>query len=92
MSEINEHGLDKNGLHTGEKELWRNSQWRITTTHLETVPGTRGYWIFLTSLEHGDWLKHLSGKRWVDVAALEEALLKVAELTSIKPRLTGGTL
>lgn len=77
--------LDENGLLPGETELWRNIQWRITTSHLETLPGTRGYWVLLHSLEKADWLKHLSAKRWVDVQALKEALQKVGELTPIKP-------
>lgn len=82
--------VDENGLFPGEDELWRNSQWRITTSHLETLPGARGYWIILSSLEKGDWLKHLSAKRWVDVPALKEALMKVGELTHFKPKMKDG--
>lgn len=92
MGTRNEHGLDENGLLEGEKELWRNSQWRITTSHLEEIPGGSGYWISLSVLKRGGWLQHMAKKKWVDQDLFREAFDKVAELTPFKPNYGEGHL
>lgn len=74
------HGFGENYLLEGERELWRNSQWRVTTIALEEVPGGGGYWISVRDVHDDMWPVHMSQKRWVDHGAFMQALAKAREL------------
>jgi len=75
-----EKGFDHNDLLEGERELWRNSQWRVTNLALEEVPGGSGYWIAATDVHDQMWPDHMSRKQWVDYHKFMQALTKAREL------------
>ncbi|PWE57153.1 hypothetical protein DEM27_05795 [Metarhizobium album] len=75
-----EHGFDENRLLEGEVELWRNSQWRVTSFALEEVPGATGYWIAAHEVHRDMWPEHMKEKHWVDHGLFMEALAKAREL------------
>jgi hypothetical protein len=69
-------------------EIWCNEQWAVTGYGIERRIRRMGsYAIAKSRLWEGEsygWVKHMSGKRWVNLAEFAEAL-RVARIIHAKP-------
>jgi hypothetical protein len=81
--------MTTNTLVSGEHEIWRNSQWRVTNKFIEEVadPALAGppYWIALDDLHFRDMLRHVCEKSWVDPTKFVQAYRKAAEVAGFVP-------
>ncbi len=77
-----DEGYNENGLLEGEVELWRNSQWRVTSIALEDASGRTScpYWIPVQQLHWDGLQEHMAKKTWVDIGLFNEAMAKAREL------------
>jgi hypothetical protein len=71
-------------LHT---VLWQGRQWAVTTYGVECRDGTYSFEASRLCEDHSEglsWIKHMAGKRWVDIADFATAFYVAVALHGVK--------
>jgi hypothetical protein len=84
-------------VYPGERELFRNRQWIVTTHSVETIDQSLDYWFAIKRADNitpepFGWPVHMADKEWCDIDAFCEAWLVALTVLGIKTEKAGAVI